>query len=150
MRPDAFIFLRRDRRGGLSAIGGGRLEDDWELMAVNTVLAALAGMAAGGDVERARRGARSAARAAAFGDFGLPEEELMRIAEKLPNDNTAIVVFFENLWERRFRDIAGKYSGSVVRQQLIPSDTLIQLGEELKKGPEPAGLGAAPLSRSPR
>lgn len=63
VRPDAFIFMRKDREGRLTAIGGGRVEDDDDVFEINTVVGALAGLAGGG-TEAARAAAESAARAA--------------------------------------------------------------------------------------
>jgi len=133
VRPDAFIFLRKDREGRLTAIEGGRVVEDDDVFEINTVIGALAGLAGGG-TEAARAVAASAARAAAEGDFGLSDKELHRIADKLPADHSAIIVLFENLWERKFREIAAKYAGTVINQRLIGSDQLARLGQELRKG----------------
>ena len=118
---------------GLTAIEGGRVVEDDDVFEINTVIGALAGLAGGG-TEAARAVAASAARAAAEGDFGLSDKELHRIADKLPADHSAIIVLFENLWERKFREIAGKYAGTVINQRLIGSDQLARLGQELRKG----------------
>jgi uncharacterized protein len=138
VRPDAFIFLRKDREGRLTAVEGGRVQEDDDVMKINTVLGALAGLAGGG-TEAARTAAESAARAAAEGDFGLSDKELHRIADKLPPDHSAIIVLFENLWERKFREIAAKYAGTVISQRLIDSGQLARLGQELRKGATPRG-----------
>lgn len=133
IRPDAFIFLRKDAEGRVMAVEGGRLQEDADVMEINTVLAALAGLS-GGDVETARTAATAAAQAAAGGDFGLSTDELKRIADKLPPEHSAIIVLFENLWERKFREVAARYSGTVINQRLIGSDQLARLGRELRKG----------------
>ena len=129
---NAFIFLRKDHEGRLTAIEGGRVVDDDDVFEINTVIGALAGLAGDG-AETARAAAESSARAAAEGDFGLSDKELQRIADKLPADHTAIIVLFENLWERKFREIAAKYAGTVINQRLIGSDQLARLGQELRK-----------------
>lgn len=97
------------------------------------MLGALAGLARGG-TEAARTAAESAARAAAEGDFGLSDQELHRIADKLPPEHSAIIVLFENLWERTFREVAAKYAGTVISQRLIGADQLARLGQALRKG----------------
>jgi uncharacterized protein len=132
IRPDAFIFLRKDREGRLMAIEGGRVVEDDDVFEISTVIGALAGLAGGG-TEAARAAAESAARAAAEGDFGISDQELHRIADRLPADHSAIIVLFENLWERKFREIAAKYAGTVINQRLIGSDQLARLGQELRK-----------------
>jgi hypothetical protein len=123
LRPDAFIFLRKDKEGRISAMEGGRLQEDEDVMEINALVAALAGLGAGGpDVARAK--AESAARAAAEGDFGLSATDIVRIAEKLPPDHSATIVLFENPWVRKFKEVARKHDGTVIDQRIIPSDTL--------------------------
>jgi hypothetical protein len=46
LRPDAFFFLRKDKEGRLSAMEGGRLQDEENVMEVNAIVAALAGISA--------------------------------------------------------------------------------------------------------
>lgn len=133
LRPDAFVFLYREKGGGLIAIGGGRLEDECEIAGVNAMLGALAGMREGGR-ELARTRAHAAVQAAALGDFGLSEQELMRIGEDLPPDHSAIIVLIENLWERRIRDVAATFDGHIASQRMIPAARLVELGEELRRG----------------
>lgn len=133
IRPDAFIFLRKDAEGRVMAVEGGRLQEDEDIAEINTVIAALAGLS-GGDAETARTAAAAAAQAAAGGDFGLSTDELKRIADKLPPEHSAIIVLFENLWERKFREVAAKYAGTVINQRLIGADQLARLGDALRKG----------------
>lgn len=137
IRADAFILLRRDAAGGLSAVQGGRVEEQGEVMEINAVLGVLAGLARGEDVTRET--ARAARKAAAEGDFGLPVEELQRIADNVQPGNSAIIALFENLWERKFRDVIGKHGGALVNQRLIASDKLVQLGHELRETCEARG-----------
>lgn len=129
VRPDAFIFLRRDAEGRITAVQGGRVEEEVEVMEINAVLGVLSGLAGGVDVTRER--ARAELQAAAEGDFGLSAAELKRIAERLPTGHSAIIVLFENLWERKYREIAAKYRGRVISQRLMSSDMLARLGHEL-------------------
>ncbi len=131
LRPDAFIFLRLDAEGGLSAVQGGRVEEGDDVMEINAVLGVLARLAEGLEVTPGV--AQAARQAAAEGDFGLSAAKLQRIAEKLQPGNSAIIVLFENLWERKFREIAAKHQGRVIRQRLISSDMLVRLGQELRK-----------------
>lgn len=126
IRPDAFIFLRRDAEGGLTAVQGGRVEEESEVIQINTILGVLAGLAEGRDVTP--QVAKTARRAALEGDFGLSVDELQQIAHRIKPGRSAIIVLFENLWERKFREIAARHQGSVISQRLLSSDALIQLG----------------------
>ncbi len=126
LRPDAFIFLRKDQDGNVSAMEGGRLQECDEIIEINALFGALAGLAEGGP-ELARMKAERAATAAAQGDFGLSVADIQRIAGKLPNAHSAVIVIFENLWERTFKTIAQKYQGVVIDQKTISPLSLYQL-----------------------
>jgi predicted double-glycine peptidase len=129
LRPDAFIFLRKDLEGKVFAMEGGRLQEGEDVMEINVLVAALAGLELEGP-DAARAKAESAIEAAAEGDFGLAVSDIQKIAERLPNGHSAIIVFFENRWERKFKQIAGKYSGTVIAQKIVPSASF----DELVKG----------------
>jgi hypothetical protein len=123
LRPDAFFFLRKDKEGKISVMEGGRLQDEDNVMEINALIAALAGLSAAAP-ESAQAKAESAAQAAREGDFGLSITDIQGIAAKLPPDHSAVIVLFENIWEKTFTEIAGKYNGSVINQRIIPSGSL--------------------------
>jgi hypothetical protein len=129
VRPDAYIFLRKDADGKVAAIEGGNLEEAEDRPEVNAVLAAIAGLARGA-TEEAAAGAAVAAREAGA-DFGLSAQELHRVADRLPPDHSAVIVLVENLWERKFREAIGRHSGTLIRQSWYGADTLARLGERL-------------------
>jgi predicted double-glycine peptidase len=129
VRPDAYIFLRKDIDGKVAAIEGGNLEEAEDRPEVNAVLAAIAGLARGA-TEEAAAGAAAAARDAGA-DFGLSAEELHRIADKLPPGHSAVIVLVENLWERKFREAVAKHNGSLISQRWYGADNLARLGERL-------------------
>ncbi len=81
IRPDAFIILRKDQEGRITAMEGGRLQEDEDVMEINALVAAIAGFGAGG-ADMARAKAESAVKAAADGDFGLSVTDVERIAGK--------------------------------------------------------------------
>lgn len=128
LRPDAFFFLRKDTEGRLSAMEGGRLQDEENVMEINALISVLAGISTASSDAQAK--AASAAQAAREGDFGLSVTDIERIAGKLPPDHSAVIVLFENVWERTFREIAGKYHGVVINQRIIPSDFLARFVQE--------------------
>jgi predicted double-glycine peptidase len=130
IRPDAFIILRKDKEGRITAMEGGRLQEEEDVMEINALIAAIAGFGAGG-TDMAQAKAESAVRAAVEGDFGLSVTDVERIAGKLPPDHSAVIVLFENLWERKLKEIARKYDGTVIEQRIIPSDTLNKLVQGL-------------------
>jgi predicted double-glycine peptidase len=123
VRPNAFIVLRRDRDGNLSGMEGSRLEQGDEIVAMTAAMAAITDCSLGSP-EQARASALAAAKSAIEGDFGLPAEELKRIAEKLPPNHSAVIGIFENVWERKLRDVAKRHGGRVINQQLMSSEDL--------------------------
>ena len=130
IRPDAFIFLRKDKEGNVSGMEGSGLHDEADAMAINAVLAAITSRGIGGP-ERAGASMHSALAAAAAGDFGLSAADIRGIAEKLPPEHSAIIGLFENVWERRFKEVARKHDGGVVGQRLISPDALAKAANEL-------------------
>ena len=121
VRPNAFIFLRRDGDGNLSGMEGSRLELADDIVPMNAAMAAIIEYSLG-TPERASSSALSAIRSASEGDFGLPADELKRIGEKLAPNHSAVIAIVENVWEQKLRDIAKRYSGRVINQQLMSSD----------------------------
>jgi hypothetical protein len=72
-----------------------------------------------GTPEKVGFSVRAAITMATGGDFGLPIDELKRIAENLPANHSAIIGILENAWERDFRDIAQRYGGRMINRQLM-------------------------------
>lgn len=126
LRPDAFFFLRKDKEGRVSAMQGGRLQDEDNVMEVNALISVLAGLSAASN-GTAKAKAESAAQAAREGDFGLSVTDIKNITAKLPPDHSAVIVLFENVWEKIFKDTARKHNGSVINQRIIPSDSIARL-----------------------
>jgi predicted double-glycine peptidase len=130
VRPDAFVLLRKDSEGKVSALQGGRLEQESDIAEVNALIAALTTQDIA-EPELVRANARSAIRAAARGDFGVSASQLRRRAERLSPDSSEIIVLFENLWERRLRALAHHYQGALAEHWYIPTATLGRLGQGL-------------------
>jgi predicted double-glycine peptidase len=130
VRPNAFIFLRKDKDGNVSGMEGSGLQEEEDAAAMNALVAIIANRSLGGP-EPARSRAQAAVQAAAAGDFGLAAADIRRIAEKLPPEHSAIVGLFENVWERRFKQAAGKHDGAVISQRLISPEALADAAREL-------------------
>ncbi|MDD1647049.1 MAG: cysteine peptidase family C39 domain-containing protein [Methanomicrobiales archaeon] len=142
IRPDAYIMLRKDRDGRLTVMEGGHLEDAQDIIEINAVVAALVGFRArGSDFDR--KEAASGARAAETGDFGLSPQQLQKIGEQVPPDHSAVIILFENLWERRFKEIVGRYHGELIVQKAILPEDLAQLGKELARSGKKKGTGSS-------
>jgi len=129
VRPDAFIYLRKDKDGNLVGMEGSRLQGD-DLAEINALLAVITARSIGSP-EQALSKAESAIQAAVAGDFGLSAGDIQKIAGKLSPNHTALIVLFENVWERKFKEIAKKYNGAVINQRLITADALAKAAGEL-------------------
>lgn len=129
VRASAFIMLRKDAAGRLGAVEGGLVEDEQELLQVNALLGAIAGQ--GLTAPAARSKAEAALAAAATGDFGLSLDDLKRLGDRVQPGQGMVILLFENLWERRLREIAGRHGGTVETQRLIGADALAELGRKL-------------------
>jgi hypothetical protein len=137
VRADAFIFLRRDKDGHLMGMEGSRMEEDEDIAAMNAVLAALAAKITG-SAGSVKANAEAAVAAAAGGDFGLSRADIEAIARRLPAGYSAIIILFENVWERRFKTVARKYGGELIKQRLISSADLTNAARELATTGEPS------------
>jgi hypothetical protein len=99
IRPDAFIFLRKDKSGKISGMEGSSLWEDDDIAAINSVISTITSRSLGVP-ELARSKAESAVAAAAAGDFGLSANDMRALARRLHPNGSAIAILFENVWER--------------------------------------------------
>lgn len=130
VRPDAFVLVCKDADGKLSAMEGGRLEHAEDAPEINALLAAIVSHRVGAPAA-ARASADAAMRAAAAGDFGLSVEHIRAIAATMPPDHTVLIVLFENVWERRFKEIVGRYGGSLRAQSFMSPEEVATQAREL-------------------
>ena len=130
IRPDAFIFLRKDKEGQIMGMEGSRLLEEEDIASINAVLAAIVARSVGSP-EYTRSKVEAAASEAAAGDFGLSAGDMQEIARKLRPEHSAIIVLFENVWERKFKAVAQKHGGALVNQRLITSEALAKAAADL-------------------
>ena len=133
VRPNAFILLRKDKNGAIAGMEGGRVMEEDDVAATNAVLAAIASRSVGRP-EAARSKMQTAIDAAAKGDFGLSVADIKLIAKKLPRDHSAIIILFENTWERRLKEVAAKYGGIISRQRMITPNALAASAAKIGAG----------------
>jgi hypothetical protein len=133
IRPVAFLMLRKDKDGGLSAVEGGNLQDAEEILEINALLAVMAGLRLGSR-ESARVRAAGAEKAASMGDFGLQTADILKIGGEMPSDSSALILLFEHLWAKKLRNMLGSRGGVLVNQEIIKADTLANLAAKLADG----------------
>jgi hypothetical protein len=80
---------------------------------------------------------------AATGDFGLSAGDIQK-KQTIPPGHSAIIVLFENVWERKFKDFAKKYGGAVADQRLISSAALATAARDLGAAGQPPVVDERP------
>ena len=132
VRPNAFVFLRKGADGKVGGMEGSGLEDAADVIEFNAIVTAVTSRMIEENPNAAEANtSREAAQAAAEGDFGLSAETLREIARRLAPGESSLAVFFENLWERKFREIAAKYDGEIVNQRLVTPRALVDAARDL-------------------
>jgi hypothetical protein len=109
---------------------GSGLHEDEEIASVSALISMITARSLGAP-EIAGAKAHTALVGAAAGDFGLSASDVQALAEKLQPDESAIIILFENAWERRFKQAAKKRGGAVVDQRLISSKVLAESARRL-------------------
>jgi predicted double-glycine peptidase len=132
IRPAAYFVLRKDKDGKLTAIEGGNLQEEEEMIEIDALIAVMAGLRLG-ERENAKVREENAERDASRGDFGLPAEDLVRIGERLPENCSALILLLEHLWAKKFKDAVANYGGVIVNNEMIKADTLAGLSKKLSK-----------------
>ena len=130
MRADAFIFLRKDKSGRISGMEGSSLQDGDDIASIDAFISVLTSRSLGVP-ELARTKAEAAVAMAAAGDFGLSANDMQALGQKLQPNESAIVILFENVWERRFREVAQARGGEVLNQRLISPQALAEAAGRL-------------------
>jgi uncharacterized membrane protein len=87
-----------------------------------------------GNPELARSKAEAAVVAATHGDFGLSAGDMRKLAQKIQPNQSAIIILFENAWERKFKDVVKKHGGTIIAQKLLTSENLAKAARELADG----------------
>jgi uncharacterized protein len=130
IRPVAFLMVRKDEEGRLSAVEGGNLQDEEEILEINALMAVIAGLRLGSR-ESAKARAAEAEMAVSRGDFGLERGDILKIGRELPADSSALILLFEHLWAKKLRNILNSRGGILINQEIIKADTLAKLAEKL-------------------
>jgi predicted double-glycine peptidase len=132
VRPNAFIFLAKTKDDELFCMEGSGLTEDADAAEINAVVTAITSrMVEKQDKAATAASMEAAVKAAAQGDFGLSHAGLQAIGSKLAPGHSALIVLFENLWERKYRALMGKLGGTVTNQRLITAEALEKTAKEL-------------------
>lgn len=133
IRPAAFLMLRKDKEGRLSAIEGGNLQEEEEMLEINALLAVISGLRLG-IKGSAKDRAIKAEKAVSRGDFGLQSEDIFKMGKELPLDSSALILIFEHIWAKKLKEMFNRRGGVLVNQEIIKPEKLARLasmiGEE--------------------
>ena len=131
VRPNAFIFLSKTK-DGLFGMEGSGLQEAADVAEINALITAITSrMVEKQDKAATAASVEAAVKAAAQGDFGLSHDALQALGSKLAPGHSALVVLFENLWERKFRDFTRNLGGTVTSQRLVTAEALAKAAKEL-------------------
>ena len=148
MRPNAFIMLRKDKNGAVAGLEGGRVLEE-ATSPRPTLCWPRSPAGAWADRRHARSKMETAIDATAKGDFGLSVADIKRIAKKLPRDHSAIIVLFENAWERRLKQVAAKHGGAISDQRLITPEAMVATASRIAAGSKRAPSRRKSYARAP-
>lgn len=122
------VWVSKDDNGDLLAIGTSDF-DAFELEDLAGLAGALFGLGAGG-VEGALIGAASGWEAAASDEFGISEDDILEISDRIPPGTSAAVLILEHRWASGFKEAVLDNGGVLIAQGFITPDSIIALGEE--------------------
>jgi uncharacterized membrane protein len=67
------------------------------------------------------------------GVFGLSEDDLLEIADRIPIGSSALFLLIEHLWALGLKDAAESSQGTVVANGFITPETLVRMGANATK-----------------
>lgn len=125
------LFVYKDKEGNLMSLGATQLEED-ERMRLGAFVGGLIGYGAGGK-EGARIGIKKGALAAAQENYGITEEDILDIAEAIPEGIAAGILIIEHLWAKNLKQAIRDAGGIMVSQGMLTPKLLTTVGEELEE-----------------
>jgi uncharacterized membrane protein len=136
IRVIGLLAIVKDDEGNIESAQITELSDE-ERMKLGAGIGALIGLGAAGK-KGAVAGAKAGAEAVAQKDFGLSREEVMEIAEEMPEGTAAGLLLVEHLWAKKLKELVIKQDGVVLGQGFISPVALVALGTELAEGAKAA------------
>lgn len=103
--------------------------DQFEIEELAGVAGALFGLGAGG-VEGALVGAIAGWDAAASDEFGINDDDILEIADRIPPGTSAAILILEHRWALGIKEAVRGDGGSLIAQGFITPESIIALGEE--------------------
>ncbi len=101
-----------------------------ERIAVAGVVGGLMGLGIAGEAG-AELGALSRMAFVAENEFGLSEDDITDIADRMPPDSAALILLIEHAWAAGLKQAVSDAGGVVVAQGILNAETLIGLGMDM-------------------
>ena len=122
-------FVAKDEHDGLTTIKVSDLDED-EAVLLGMVAGALVGYGALGE-KGIDLGADIGAMSSEDGFFGLSQDDLDEIADRIPRGTAATFIMLEHLWAIGLKEAMRNAGGEVIGQGWISPATLIAMGESM-------------------
>lgn len=120
------LAVYKDPDGDIAALQESDVDLEERIM-IGGIIGGLLGLGAGGE-EGAIEGALQRMEALAENEFGLDEDDILDIADDLPNDSAALILLFEHTWAIGLQQAVIAAGGTVVAQGLLDPLSLIEMG----------------------
>lgn len=141
------LFLWKDTDGNVTALEATQLDEE-ERVHFGAVVGGLIGFGAGGE-EGARIGMEEGALAAALGNYGITEEDILEITEAIPEGTAAAILIIEHLWAKKLKQALRDAGGVLASQGMITPELLTLVGEELAEAVKAAEKRSGPKAAAP-
>ena len=120
------VFVAKDEHADLLVLEGSDLEQD-EAAFLGLMAKALFGYGAAGDAG-IDAGIQAALEESERGVFGLDEDDMLEIADRIPLGSSALFVLLEHVWAKGLRESVANSQGTVVANGWITPSTLVAIG----------------------
>jgi uncharacterized membrane protein len=132
-----FLFIAKYTGRNIVSVKMSDLSDE-EAVRFGAVVGGLLGFGASGTKEGAEFGALVGALEASEYHFGLTGDDMQTIADRIPDNSSAIIALYEHTWAKKLRETIRDAGGYTVAQGIVRPEALIELGAELSAALEAA------------
>jgi uncharacterized membrane protein len=123
------VFILKDEDGNVATIEMSDLTDEQKIE-LGMDAGALIGLGAYGPAG-IEAGAEAGAIAAAEGDLGMTQEDIDEIAAEIPENCSALIILFENLWSLPLKQAIINANGRLIGNWIIQPEMLVEMGAEM-------------------
>ncbi len=126
------VFVSKDDQGDLLVLEGSDLVPE-EVEFIGVMAGALFGYGAAGTAG-IEAGMEEGLEASDHGVFGLDDDDLLEIADRIPVGSSALFLLLEHVWALGVKDAVESSQGTVVANGFITPATLVAMGANAASG----------------